>query len=255
MTASPLRISVITCTKNSERYVAQTLASVAAQTHPDVEQIFVDGGSTDGTLELLRRQPGRTRIIERVSAGISHAMNVGIDASSGDVIAHLHSDDYYLHPGVLATVATTMQGTGCDWLFGRIVSDVDGRQVGEAFTAPRFSPRRLLRRNFVPHPAAFVRKEVFRRFGLFREDYRLAMDYEFWLRIAPHCSVCQLDEPLAAFRVHSGSASVQHWRESLREDFRARFNHAPWWMWPEMGARYAARRWLRRSEARACASR
>ena len=89
----------------------------------------------------------------------------------------------------------------------------------------------------------FVQRSVFQRFGGFHEDYRLAMDYEFWLRIRQHCRFTQVDEPLAAFRVHAGSATHKNRRASFDEDFRARFQHGPWWMWPEFAARYAVRRW------------
>ena len=233
--------SIITCTRNSIATLPDTLRSVQAQAGVEFEHIFVDGDSTDGTLELLRQQPGRTRLLTGVRGGISRAMNVGIAAASGDVIAHLHSDDYYLRANVLARVSQRLQADGSDWLFGRVVSDVGGRQVPEHFVSPRFSATRLLRRNFVPHPATFVRRSVFERFGVFREDYRLAMDYEFWLRIAPHCTVTQLDEPLTAFRVHEGSATEKYALASLREDFKARFTHGPLWLWPEFAARYPVR--------------
>ena len=134
-----------------------------------------------------------------------------------------------------------MDQDGSDWLFGRIVSDVDGRQVPESFVVPPIDTARLLRRNLVPHPATFVRRAVFQRFGGFSESYRLAMDYEFWLRIQPHLKLSQLSEPLAAFRVHPGSATHKFAWASFNEDFRARFNHAPLRYWPEFARRYVVR--------------
>lgn len=242
-----MKISVITCCWNSEPYIAQCTASVQAQQGVDVEHVFVDGGSTDGTLQRIQALPGvaagAVRWVTDVRGGIAHAMNAGIKLASGDVIAHLHADDYYLHPDVLATVKKRMGQDGSDLLFGRIVSDIDGQRVPESFPVPRVDPQRLLRRNLIPHPATFIRRAVFEKHGLFREDYRLAMDYEFWLRICQHCRFTQVDEPLAAFRVHAGSATHKNRRASFDEDFRARFNHGPWWMWPEFAARYAVRRW------------
>ena len=236
-----LRFSIVTCTRNSMATLEQTLQSLQMQQGVELELVFVDGASTDGTLERLRAQPGCTRLLTGVDGGISQAMNAGVAAARGDVIAHLHADDHYLHPQVLAHVAHAMLVDGSDWLFGRIVSDIDGRLVPESFTAPRFSLRALQRGNFVPHPATFVRRSVFQRFGGFRTDYRLAMDYEFWLRIAPHCRVTQLDEALAAFRVHEGSASTRHARAAFDEDMRARLAHSPGWTWPAHAARYLVR--------------
>lgn len=234
--------SIVTCTRNSAATLPHTLASLAAQRGADFEHIVVDGDSTDGTLGLLRAAGGATRVVEGVTGGISRAMNAGIVAARGEIVAHLHADDYYLHPEVLQRVAERLQADGSDWLFGRIAIDRGGVLEAERFTAPRYSAAALLRRNFVPHPATFVRRAVFERFGGFREDYRLAMDYEFWLRIAPHTRVSQLDEPLAAFRVHPGSASSAQPLAAFAEDCRARHAHAPWWRWPEFALRHGVRR-------------
>jgi len=236
-----LSFSIVTCTLNNVATLPQTLASLRMQQGVEMELVFVDGHSSDGTLELLRAVPGRTRLLTGVGGGIARAMNAGMAVARGDVVAHLHADDHYLHPQVLATVARHLQADGSDWLFGRIVDDVDGRLVPEPFTAPRFSVAALQRANFVPHPATFVRRSVFQRFGGFDTGYRLAMDYEFWLRIAPHCRVTQLDEALAAFRVHAGSASTRQARATFDEDMRARLAHSPPWSWPAHLARYAVR--------------
>jgi len=239
--------TIVTCTRNSLATLPDTLRSVQQQRGVSFEQVFVDGDSDDGTIELLQRQPGNVRIITGVRGGIARAMNTGIAEARGEILAHLHSDDYYLHPGVLATVKQRMDQDGSDWLFGRIVSDVDGRRVPESFVVPPIDTARLLRRNLVPHPATFIRRSVFQRFGGFSEDYRLAMDYEFWLRIQPHLKLSQLSEPLAAFRVHPGSASHKFAWPSFNEDFRARFKHAPRRYWPEFALRYvvrAGRKWV-----------
>jgi glycosyltransferase involved in cell wall biosynthesis len=238
-----LSFSVVTCTRNSIATLPHTLAIAAACSKGvELELVFVDGHSSDGTLDLLRAAAGLHAAAHR--RGRWHlpcAMNAGMAVARGDVMAHLHADDHYLHPQVLATVARHLQADGSDWLFGRIVDDVDGRLVPEPFTAPRFSVAALQRANFVPHPATFVRRSVFQRFGGFDTGYRLAMDYEFWLRIAPHCRVTQLDEALAAFRVHAGSASTRQARATFDEDMRARLAHSPPWSWPAHLARYAVR--------------
>lgn len=236
-----LRFSIVTCTRNSLATLPDTLASVDAQQGVAVQRVFVDGDSTDGTLQRLRTLHGDVQLLTGVRGGIARAMNAGLEAATGDVVAHLHADDFYLHPQVLARVAARMRADGSDWAFGRIVNCVDGHLVPEPFVAPGWSLQALLRGNFVPHPAAFVRREVFRRFGGFRTDYRLAMDYEFWLRIAPHTRVSVIDEPLAAFRVHAGSASTRQAQAAFDEDMRARLAHAPGWQWPAHLVRYAVR--------------
>ena len=234
--------TIITCTRNSAATLPQTLQSIQQQRGVSVEHVFVDGNSTDGTLELLRAQPGAVTILEGVQGGISCAMNAGIAVARGAIVAHLHSDDYYLHDDVLQFVWDRMQASSCDWLFGRIKFDVEGRLQSENFRAPRYNRSALLHGNFVPHPATFLRREVFQRFGMFREDYRYAMDYELWLRIAGNTRVCQIDDALAAFRVHGGSASTANRGAAMAEDLRARLFYTPWWGWPEAGLRFLVRR-------------
>lgn len=222
-----LSISIITCTRNSEPFLAQSIASVLVQDHPQIETIFVDGGSTDGTLERIRALPRPCTLLENLRAGISDAMNAGARVATGDVIAHLHSDDYYLRPDVLSMVAARLEASGAGWLFGRIARDVAGRLHDEGFAAPRFSPRQLLRGNFIPHPATFVRRELLLRHGGFDPRLRYAMDYDLWLRLAHGAGApVQLDTALAAFREHAGSASTRNRRAALEEDFRVRLAHA-----------------------------
>lgn len=222
----PLTFSIVTCTWNSEPFLAHSIASVLAQDYPHVEYIFVDGGSGDGTLERIRGLPRPYTLIENVRGGISNAMNVGARAATGDVIAHLHSDDYYLGPDVLLKVARHLEATGRGWLFGRIVRDVGGELHSEGFAVPRYSRQRLLRGNFVPHPATFVRRDLYDRLGGFDTGLKYAMDYDFWLRLSRLSDPVQLDEPLAAFREHDGSLSTRHRVAAMQEDFRVRLRHA-----------------------------
>lgn len=222
----PLTFSIITCTWNSEPYLAQSIASVLAQDYPHIEYIFVDGGSTDGTLERIRALQRPYVLVENVRGGISNAMNAGARVATGDVVAHLHSDDYYLRPDVLSTVAQHMESTGHGWLFGRIARDVGGELRSESFTAPRYSPKRLLQGNFVPHPATFVRRNLFAQAGGFDTSLKYAMDYDLWLKLARQAEPVQLDEALAAFREHAGSLSTSNRLAAMEEDFRVRLGHA-----------------------------
>src|SRR3569623_1399686 len=99
----PLTFSIITCTWNSATYLGESIASMLAQDYPHIEFIFVDGGSTDRTLNLIPALHRPYQLIDIVRGGVSLDMNEGMRAASGVVIAHLHSDDYYQHPRVLST--------------------------------------------------------------------------------------------------------------------------------------------------------
>lgn len=236
------KFSIITCTWNSEPYLEQSIASVLSQDYPEIEYIFVDGGSTDGTLERIAAINRPVKVLHGVRGGIAHAMNAGIRAATGNIIAHMHSDDYYLASVVLSRVARAFGETGRAWLFGRIFSDIDGNLERERYRVPRYSYHLLQRRNMIPHAATFVRRIVFEELGLFDEDFRLAMDYEFWLRIGKSYEPLQLDDYLAVFRCHRGSATAANRLKSLNEDFKARFRHARWSQYPEFALRYPVRR-------------
>jgi GT2 family glycosyltransferase len=221
-----MKISIVTCTWNSEPWLAASLASVANQDYPDVERIFVDGGSTDGTLERIRQLPGQVTILEGIRGGISRAMNEGVKAATGDVIAHLHSDDYYLGRDTLSKVATDLAGSNAAWLYGRLKTIENGIERENAFETKPYSWDALIRRNIVPHPATFMRRQTFTNLGGFDETLRYAMDYDLWLKAAKHGKPIQTSAYLAAFRFHAGSLSTTHARATHAEEMTVRLRHA-----------------------------
>ena len=226
-----MKISVVTCTLNSEAHLEESIASVLAQDLPEIEHVFVDGGSSDRTLEMIHAIPRKATLIENVGGGISRAMNAGIEAATGDVIAHLHSDDYYAHPKVLSYVVSALTRANAAWLFGRCLTDIDGKVLPEGFAIPPYSYRRLLKGNFIPHPATFVRRSLFKQAGGFDERIKYAMDYDLWLRLGRLAQPVQLDEHLAVFRAHPGSLSTANRMASFEDDFAVRMkyaNNTPW---------------------------
>lgn len=226
MTSSPPSFSIITCTWNSARYLPRSIASVLSQTCQPSEYIFVDGGSTDGTLELIGAIPRNVILLSGVQGGVSRAMNAGLRVAGGDVVAHLHSDDYYLHPGVLQEVAETFTQRSAEWVFGTILNVIDGQCEPLSYRMPRYSYRTLLRGNFIPHPATFVRRRLIETAGYFDEEYRFAMDYALWLELGKLAEPVQIDRPLTAFRRHPESLSTKNRLLGLEEDFKVRMRYA-----------------------------
>jgi len=239
-----MKISVITCTWNSEPYLAESIASVLTQTHPDVEYIFVDGGSTDGTLERIAAIDRPVTVVNNVRGGISRAMNEGILAATGDLVAHLHSDDFYLGPDVLAQVAAAMVAPSVGWCFGRIKRLKDGVLSPEGYVIPPYSAKRLLRGNFIPHPATFVRRDWMNQAGRFSEVLKYAMDYDMWLKLASRGDALELHKPLAAFREHAGSLSSSNRLAAFEEDYKVRQQHCVGQ--PLQGLEHRIRYWVRR---------
>ncbi len=152
-------------------------------------------------------------------------MNEGIRVATGDVVAHLHSDDYYLDSQVVSRVAHSLETSNAGWCYGRIKRVVNGQLVPETFVAPQFSLERLLRGNFIPHPATFVRRDWMLQAGCFDESRKYAMDYDLWLKLSKIGKPVEVGVPLAAFRVHEGSLSSTNRVAAMEEDFRIRLAH------------------------------
>ena len=219
--AHPMKISVITCTLNSERYIDRAIHSVDSQTYPFVEHVFVDGGSSDSTRQKISELAGAL-LFEDSGSGIAAAMNIGAAEASGDILAYLHSDDYYLSEHILEEVVNIFQYEKCEWLYGRIINDIEGRIERPKFSVSNYSKARLARRNFIPHPATFVRKDVFHRIGGFSEKFRYAMDYDLWLKLAESSAPRFFDKEVAAFRRHPESLSTANPLATLEEDYHVR---------------------------------
>lgn len=220
------KFSIVTCTWNSEEFLWKTLQSIRSQTHVNYEMVFVDGGSTDRTLQLIEAFPGEKKLLQNVRGGIANAMNTGLEAATGDIVMHLHSDDYLLHEMVLARVAACFEEHQCEWLFGRILNDRDGGLFPETYIPPTYSYPALLRSNIIPHAATFVKRSLFKKVGGFRKDLKLAMDYEMWLRIGRVATPIQLKEALSVFRRHEGSATEKNRLSSFEEDHQVRMQYA-----------------------------
>ena len=225
-----MKLSIVTPSFNGRRYLEQTSRSILSQTGDfDLEWIVVDGGSTDGTIELLGALSSdpRVRWISGPDRGQSHAINKGMEMSSGDVVAWLNTDDLYT-PGALAAVANGFsQNPAAQWLVGRYeIIDAEGRVIRgpvaryKGRSLRRYSYRALLRENFISQPAVFWRRDFGRRVGPLDESLHYTMDYDLWLRMGREAPPMFLDKVLAQFRLHESSKTGQVNREQFDEQYR-----------------------------------
>jgi glycosyltransferase involved in cell wall biosynthesis len=217
------RLTIVTPCLNAAATLPATLASVRAQAYPGLEHVVVDGGSTDGTVELLRAAEG-IRWISEPDRGLADALNKGIALASGEAIGELNADDVY-EPGALRAVGEALRDhPEAAWLTGycRIV-DAEGREIRRAVTAyknwllRRYSLRLYLTHNFVSAPATFFRREALAEAGGFDERYRISVDYDLQLRIARRHDPLVLRRYLASFRMAEGSLSMSGFRTQFRE--------------------------------------
>lgn len=223
-----MKFSIITPSLNQCRYLNQTLRSILSQTGDfALEAIVIDGGSSDGTLELLRAcDDPRLIWTSQADRGQAHAINLGLARASGDVVAWLNSDDFYA-PGALAAVADAFTAAPhAMWLIGRCtIIDADGREIRAAITRykdgalRRYSRRLLLRENFISQPAVFWRRGFGQRIGPLDESLHYTMDYDLWLRMAGQSVPLRLDRVLAKFRIHPSSKSGRRDRRQFDEQY------------------------------------
>ena len=211
------KISVITITFNSAATLEETILSVTSQDYPDLEYVIIDGGSTDGTLDIIRKYQDKIQIVvSEPDRGISDAFNKGIARATGEIVGIINSDDIML-PAALQKVAD-LYDPKVDVYSGHILFwDVDTDETFPSYPDVAFDTLRL--QYNVAHPARFIRKDAYERYGLYREDLRYMMDIELLCRFYKQgASFLLVDSPLAKFRI-GGTTNDSIYKK--KEDYRA----------------------------------
>lgn len=223
------KVSVVTTTYNDIENLKRILAEVKKQTYPNIEHIIVDGGSTDGTVELLKeleeKEPGRISWMSEKDNGIYDAINKGIRMATGDIVGCCF--DRYADEGVLMRMVETMEKEGTDGVHGDLCY-MDGDRIVRKW----HQGQGVIRSGWMPgHPTLYLKKEVYDRFGLYRTDYRISGDYEFMVRILYRKEVTLSYLPeILIYMSHGGTStnSLGAYVESMLEGHRALVeNHVP----------------------------
>ena len=223
-------ISVITVCLNPGRYIRQTIESVRAQSYPAVEHIVVDGGSTDGTLDVLREVEGSYNIrwASEADRGLGHAFNKGIARARGEWLYFLNADDYLLDADALRRVMDYVSAhPGWSVYMGHIRGvDSEGEETAPEeppFGRDLFTHEVLLNEApTVVHQGTFYAREVFERVGGYDESYRTHMDYEFHLRLTRKYDIKAMELVVAGLRAHADAKSQQPHASRFVELYRAR---------------------------------
>jgi glycosyltransferase involved in cell wall biosynthesis len=210
-------VSVVTPTFNAARFLEETIESVLAQTYPRLEHIVVDGDSTDGTLDIVKRYP-HLRWLSEPDAGQSDALNKGFTLATGEIVAWLNADDFYLpHAAETAVAALSGDEDAAGVYSNLLVVDESGRELIRKPSEPFDLEHALRFGDVVPQPTAFFRKRVFDEVGGLAVRYHYAMDFDLWIRMAKRAPLAYVDDYWAAFRLHrdskTGSALKKMWSE------------------------------------------
>jgi glycosyltransferase involved in cell wall biosynthesis len=219
-------VSIVTPSFNQARFIEETIQSILSQDYAQVEYIIVDGGSSDGSREIIERYAPRLAwwVSER-DQGQTDAINKGFAHARGDVLAWLNSDDTY-QPGAIAeAVAFLQENPQVGMVYGDAnLVDEQGQVIGK-FPARQTDYRRL-RQGYVhiPQQAAFFRASLWRQVGPLDPTFYFAMDYDLWVRLARLAPLCYHPRLWASFRLHSAGKSVASddrcWPEMLRVHYR-----------------------------------
>jgi hypothetical protein len=218
-----MRVTIITACYNRAATIGEAIESVAGQTYRDIEHIVVDGGSTDGTLDVVARHRSVARLIPGPDKGVYDALNKGIAAASGELIGFLHSDDVYAGNGVIERVAAEMKARALDALYGDVAfvraDDLD--RVVRVYSSRRFRPSRIGWGWMPAHPGLFLRRKVFQDYGHSAPTTRSPATSSSWrdllqAEFAPRVLAGDPGEDALGWNQHQG------WRSTLTPTARLR---------------------------------
>jgi glycosyltransferase involved in cell wall biosynthesis len=210
-------VSIITVVKNGERFLEETIRSVLDQTYDNIEHIIIDGGSTDGTLEIIKKYGDRIAFwLSEQDQGIADAFNKGMLLSSGDIIGLVNCDDW-LSPDQIAEGVKGLRNSSADFVFGDLLHhDSEGSIFYKIYGDPDYGRRIRSRMPELCHPTVLTWKKTYDRVGLFDVKFRYAMDYEWLLRLH-NAGGTGLYVKSMVGHMRVGGVSDYSYRKALRE--------------------------------------
>lgn len=210
-------ISVITCTYNSEKYLAKALESIESQTYLEIEHIINDAHSTDASLEIIRDYIERNKdryvikFMQSEPKGVGNALNVATKEATGEIIHYLHSDDYYKDQTSLEKVADIFNKyPDLVWLTGNFYIELAGKRFVIPQTALlRKNPETALSiMNIISHENTFMKREFVQSYGSFNEGKNEVVEYSLWLNLIKDVKPLVIDDEYTVFVIHKGSTST-----------------------------------------------
>ena len=210
-----MKITVVTVCRNASATIEDTLRSVAAQDYPNIEHIVIDGGSTDDTLEIVKRFPHVTSIVTEPDEGIYDAMNKGLGLARGDAVGFLNSDDFFSRTDSLSILAAGLEGVDAVVANVALVARDDISRVKRFYSIRGYRTWMLRFGHMPPHPTLYVRTPLIRSLGGFDKAYRIAGDFEFVVRLILKCAakIRYVPQTIVGFR--AGGVSTKNIRAKV----------------------------------------
>ncbi len=223
--ALPL-VSIVTPSFQSGGFIERTIESVLSQSYPRIEYIVMDGGSTDGTLEILDRYHGRLQYVSAPDGGAADAINRGFKQSRGSIFAWLSADDLYF-PGAIENVVRQFANSpDVGVIYGEGVwIDEDDNEIGRYPTAAPYHEGIFECECGICQPSAFMRRDTFEAAGMLQRDLHFAFDYDLWIRIARVRRFQAISSVLAASRMHRKNKTLGSRRAVFEENIDVLHRH------------------------------
>jgi glycosyltransferase involved in cell wall biosynthesis len=210
-------VSVVTPSLNMGRFLEETIQSVLGQDYPHIEYCVMDGDSTDGTQDILRKYEGKLRYRSGKDGGQASAINRGFAESSGEVFAYLNADDTYL-PGAVGTAVGHLRANrNAGAVYGEAYYTTEDGGMAGRYPTERFDYERLNRNCFICQPAAFMTREAFAGVGGMNDTLHYAPDYDLWIRMAQSYPLFKVDDYLATSRMHQANKTLGSRRRIYKE--------------------------------------
>ena len=218
--------SIIVPSYNQGGFIAQTIDSILNQSYKNVEILVIDGGSTDSTIDVLKKYGDRIFWLSETDRGQTHAINKGLALAKGDIVTFINSDDYYLERTLEKVVQQFQLNKKKLWLTGDyIIVNEEGERIQPLVTMYKSFFRRFLSFNLltvlnpVNQPSTFFKKELIVKLENFREELHYTMDYEFFLRAIKIDRPIVINDKLSAFRIHKQSKGGSQYIIQFKEEF------------------------------------
>ncbi len=226
-------VTIATACLNAERFIEQTILSVLEQDYPRLEYIVMDGGSTDGTVGILKKYEAKLRWRSGPDKGAADAINKGFALGSGAIFGFLNADDLYVPGAVSAAVRRLREHPEDAAVYGDAWwIDQAGGRIG-CYPVRDFDPAALERECFICQPASFFKRSAFENVGGLDPGLQLAFDYDFWLRLARTHRLRRIPDTLAESRMHRANKTLGQRKAVFRETFKVlkrncRYVPFPW---------------------------
>lgn len=207
-----MKISIITVVRNNQATIKDAIDSVLNQTYKNIEYIVIDGASTDGTIDIIKSYGDKiSKFVSKSDNGLYDAMNKGISLATGDVVGMLNSDDFYIDKNVIEKVVKVFEDTNVDSLFADLVyvksKNLD--KIVRYYDSSKFNPSKFSHGWMPAHPTFFVKRTMYKKYGVFRTDLKISADFDILARFlhSHKISYHYMQEVLVKMRVGGVSTS------------------------------------------------